>query len=237
MTTHYKQQKQFMEACGQRISRSEDQAALYIKLVEEEFMELYDAWMAAAMAIGTDKFDAEAAITETVDGIIDSIVVLNGLLISLGVDGDEAWRERNPRGEGTLYEQVSYISGEPVGLNGARANDALERVVGWVDRIHSVWEKLQGHVEDEASDAAIRVLTNAIVQAIANLADMINALGIPGQEAWDEIWSSNMSKLDPETGKAIHREDGKILKPESYRAPDLLPIIRRAYELEEESVH
>lgn len=234
MSTHYLQQKQFMEAMGQSISRNEKQADLYVGLVKEEFTELTDAWNAAAMAIGTPEFDAEAAIVETVDGIIDTIVVLNGLFISLGIDGDKAWDERNPDGIGNLYEQVAYISGEPVILNGFRANEALDRIVGWVDRIFSVWEKLHGHLEEESADAAINALTNAIVQAIANLADMINALGIPGQEAWDEIWSSNMSKLDPETGKAIFREDGKVLKGSAFRRPDLLPIIRKAYLLDEQ---
>lgn len=233
MTTHYIQQKQFMEACGQRVSRDAKQFGLYVTLIDEEFTELNDAWNAAAMAIGTPEFDAEAALVETIDGIIDTIVVLNGALISLGVDGDEAWKERNPPGTGTLYEQVAVISGEPIMLNGMRADSALERIVGWIDRIYAIWQKLEGHIDDESADAAIRAMTNAIVQAIANCADMINALGINGQDAWDEVWSSNMSKLDPETGKAIHREDGKILKPASYRPPDLLSLVKRSFELEE----
>lgn len=232
MTTHYLQQKQFMEACGQRVSRNEAQVGLYVELIKEEFTELNDAWNAAAMAIGTPEFDAEAAVVETVDGIIDTIVVLNGALISLGIDGDQLWNEHNPGGTGTLYEQVARISEKPMQLDGMRANEALERIVGWIDRIHNVWAKLNGHLEDETADAAIRVMSTAIIQAIANLADMINALGINGQECWDEVWSSNMSKLDPETGKAIHREDGKVMKGPAYRAPDLLPIVRRSYEVE-----
>jgi len=39
--------------------------------------------------------------------------------------------------------------------------------------------------------------------------------------AWNEVFLSNMSKLDPETGKAIKREDGKVMKGPNYRAPKL----------------
>lgn len=41
-----------------------------------------------------------------------------------------------------------------------------------------------------------------------------------------EVHRSNMSKVDPSTGKVIRREgDGKILKPASYSKPDLTPFV------------
>jgi hypothetical protein len=43
--------------------------------------------------------------------------------------------------------------------------------------------------------------------------------------AWNEVFASNMSKLDPETGKAIKREDGKVMKGPAYRKPDLGKIV------------
>lgn len=51
---------------------------------------------------------------------------------------------------------------------------------------------------------------------------------------FDEVHSSNMSKVGPD-GKAIFREDGKILKPESYREPKLRPIIERDFSIYKES--
>lgn len=42
------------------------------------------------------------------------------------------------------------------------------------------------------------------------------SMGIDLQEAWNETIRSNMSKTDPTTGKIIKREDGKILKPETF---------------------
>jgi len=43
--------------------------------------------------------------------------------------------------------------------------------------------------------------------------------------AWNTVWTSNMSKIDPVTGKVEKREDGKVLKPASYKAPDLSKIV------------
>ncbi len=43
----------------------------------------------------------------------------------------------------------------------------------------------------------------------------------------DEIQKSNMSKMDPRTGKAFFREDGKVMKPESYVKPDLKGVLEK----------
>lgn len=49
--------------------------------------------------------------------------------------------------------------------------------------------------------------------------------GIPLVEVFEEIHRSNLSKLDPETGAPIRRDDGKILKPPGYRPPDIASIL------------
>ena len=51
------------------------------------------------------------------------------------------------------------------------------------------------------------------------------SMGWDMHAAWNIVWQSNMSKVDPETGKVVKREDGKVLKPESYQAPDLSGLI------------
>ena len=43
-------------------------------------------------------------------------------------------------------------------------------------------------------------------------------------KAFDEVDRSNLSKLD-ENGKAIHREDGKIIKSKNYSRPELKHLI------------
>jgi predicted HAD superfamily Cof-like phosphohydrolase len=43
--------------------------------------------------------------------------------------------------------------------------------------------------------------------------------------AWKEVMDTNFAKIDPTTGKVIKREDGKVLKPEGWKAPELTNFI------------
>lgn len=49
--------------------------------------------------------------------------------------------------------------------------------------------------------------------------------GIPLDRVWDEVQRANMAKVDPATGKVRRREDGKILKPEGWQAPDIAKAV------------
>lgn len=71
-----------------------------------------------------------------------------------------------------------------------------------------------------------------LVQIADALADMTYIIygtgieyGLPMDALFGEVHRSNMSKLDPATGKPIYREDGKVMKPPSYSKPDLAAII------------
>ncbi|MES2836143.1 MAG: nucleoside triphosphate pyrophosphohydrolase family protein [Bacteroidota bacterium] len=46
------------------------------------------------------------------------------------------------------------------------------------------------------------------------------------EEVFNEIHRSNMSKLD-ENGKAIYREDGKVMKSEKYFKPNIKAILEK----------
>lgn len=52
-----------------------------------------------------------------------------------------------------------------------------------------------------------------------------HSMGWDLEGAWKEVWLSNMSKVDPNTGKVEKREDGKVLKPATYVAPDMSKYI------------
>lgn len=52
---------------------------------------------------------------------------------------------------------------------------------------------------------------------------LCHSLGIPLQKVWDEVARSNMSKTVD--GKLLKREDGKVLKPDTYSPPDIKTII------------
>lgn len=47
------------------------------------------------------------------------------------------------------------------------------------------------------------------------------------QGAWDEVVKTNMAKVDPVTGKVRRREDGKILKPEGWKPPDMTKFVKK----------
>ena len=52
-----------------------------------------------------------------------------------------------------------------------------------------------------------------------------HTLKIPQQDVWNEVARSNLTKIDQETGKVLKREDGKVLKPEGWTAPDIKSIL------------
>lgn len=56
-----------------------------------------------------------------------------------------------------------------------------------------------------------------------------NALGIDLDPFFDEVHRSNMSKLDPDTGKPIYRADGKVMKPASWSAPDIVRVMNEEF--------
>jgi len=81
MTNVFEDQKKFMTACDQTVDVTNgDQLALYLELIAEECGELSTALKAQ------DKI-------ETLDALIDIMVVTTGALHSLGVDPEGAWNE------------------------------------------------------------------------------------------------------------------------------------------------
>jgi len=55
------------------------------------------------------------------------------------------------------------------------------------------------------------------------------AMGIDINPFFEEVHRSNMSKLDPVTGRPMYREDGKVLKPSTYSPADLKKVLLRLY--------
>jgi len=43
---------------------------------------------------------------------------------------------------------------------------------------------------------------------------------------WKEVMKTNIAKIDHETGKVRKREDGKVLKPLGWSAPELSQFIK-----------
>jgi len=75
---------------------------------------------------------------------------------------------------------------------------------------------LRRHIGDIADGGADLVW---VVQGL------FTTLGIDFDSVWKEVRASNMSKVS-DNGKIKKREDGKILKPESYFKPDIERVLK-----------
>lgn len=89
-------------------------------------------------------------------------------------------------------------------------------------RVELIREELQEL--EEAED--IVEIADALVDLHYVVMGSVLEYGLQGifRQLFDEVHDSNMSKLDDE-GNPIFREDGKILKSDNYRAPELAKII------------
>ena len=66
---------------------------------------------------------------------------------------------------------------------------------------------------------------DALVDILVVTMGAIRAGGFDGEGAWKEVMDTNFAKIDPETGKVRKRADGKVLKPEGWKAPELEPFL------------
>ena len=92
MSNVFRDQAKFMKACEQTVGESnEDQFKLYLKLIKEEYNELLEA---QGLNQNLDRIGyLPVDKVETLDALIDIMVVTIGALQSLGVDAEGAWKE------------------------------------------------------------------------------------------------------------------------------------------------
>ena len=67
---------------------------------------------------------------------------------------------------------------------------------------------------------------DALVDILVVTMGAIRAAGWDSEAAWNEVMRTNFAKVDPTTGKVIKREDGKVLKPEGWKAPELAQFVK-----------
>jgi predicted HAD superfamily Cof-like phosphohydrolase len=81
VTNPFRDQEKFMRACDQSVGEfNVEQFNLYTKLIEEEWQEL---------SVAINNVDR----VETLDALVDIIVVTIGALHSMGADVEGAWKE------------------------------------------------------------------------------------------------------------------------------------------------
>ncbi|MGY8864128.1 MAG: pyrophosphohydrolase domain-containing protein [Methylophagaceae bacterium] len=82
-----------------------------------------------------------------------------------------------------------------------------------------------GELEDAIADNDRIEQLDALVDILVVTIGAIRAGGMNAEGAWKEVMDTNFAKIDPETGKVIKRDDGKVLKPEGWQAPKLSQFI------------
>ena len=86
----------------------------------------------------------------------------------------------------------------------------------------------RGLITEEYDEFCHAVVMRDEVEQLDACMDMIWVIlgychmkGYKVDAAWLEVARSNLAKINPQTGKVIKREDGKVLKPEGWTPPDL----------------
>jgi len=86
-------------------------------------------------------------------------------------------------------------------------------------------------IEEELDELQLGIDNQDIVEVADALTDLLyviygagQAFGIDLDECFQEVHCSNMSKLG-EDGRVIKREDGKVMKPNTYFPPDIASVL------------
>jgi predicted HAD superfamily Cof-like phosphohydrolase len=66
---------------------------------------------------------------------------------------------------------------------------------------------------------------DALIDILVVTIGAIHSAGFDAEGAWKEVMKTNFAKIDKETGKVRKREDGKVLKPVGWTAPELAPFL------------
>ena len=97
--------------------------------------------------------------------------------------------------------------------------DGAERVL----RMKLLREEFEEYNDGEYKDDLENV-AKELADIIYIVCGTAASYGIPLDLVFDEVHKSNMAKLGPD-GKPKFREDGKVLKPEGWQAPDIKSIL------------
>ena len=68
---------------------------------------------------------------------------------------------------------------------------------------------------------------DALIDILVVTIGAIHSAGFDAEGAWKEVMSTNFAKIDKDTGKVRKREDGKVLKPLGWVAPNLVPFLKK----------
>ena len=87
-------------------------------------------------------------------------------------------------------------------------------------------EEMGELIEAEADNYNMVEMADALIDILVVTIGAGLSLGLPMDLLWNEVMRSNLAKIDPNTGEVRKREDGKVLKPEGWKAPNIAAILK-----------
>ena len=118
-----------------------------------------------------------------------------------------------------MTDKLSVNPFDDVDIFGTACDQApsADNYAMYLNLITEEYTELQEAVDANDSLEQLDALVDILVVTIG----AIRAAGWDGAGAWEEVMRTNFAKIDPVTGKVRKREDGKVLKPEGWQAPQL----------------
>lgn len=108
-------------------------------------------------------------------------------------------------------KQFMEACGQTVGVHNSDQAALYKRLIG--EEVGELFDAVDKRDDVEIFDALLDIIVVCI--------GMGHSMGFPLEDGWDMVHLSNMRKIDPATGKVRKREDGKILKPATWKPPRL----------------
>jgi predicted HAD superfamily Cof-like phosphohydrolase len=93
----------------------------------------------------------------------------------------------------------------------------------YLDLMEEEWKELKAALLMEDRVEQLDALLDFIVVTVG----AVHSGGFDGEGGWKEVMTTNLAKIDKETGKVRKREDGKVLKPTGWAPPDLTPYVKK----------
>lgn len=106
-----------------------------------------------------------------------------------------------------------------------------QSVEGFDEPQFNLYTKLIQEEVDELWDANAKAdkteCLDALIDILVVTIGAIHSMGADAEGAWKEVMRTNFAKIDRETGKVRKRDDGKVLKPQGWTAPNLEPFVKK----------
>ena len=102
---------------------------------------------------------------------------------------------------------------------------------GAIDEVqYAMYRKLIAEEVDELHDAVEKndrvEQLDALIDILVVTIGALHSMGADAEGAWKEVLQTNLAKIDPGTGKVIKRDDGKVLKPDGWKPPELAGFLK-----------